>query len=243
MRRITLPALVLPLFALLTACASPTPTPEPTATPMPTATPTASLTPEPTASSTPEPTATVAPTATATVAPTETVAATAAAQIAADAKPAGGAKPLVVEFTDFHYECRKRCNSNFFGENFWAYRSFQVLMKVQNASRDLTLAGGSTEREGWAPTRWILTDGTREWVDEYAWQWDISNHHLMRRPDLAPGAQSEWTWMAWPVPYGAWVKSIEYVDQWGNLYRQDLPKPEIGQMNFEECGEPREGSC
>lgn len=244
MKRLPLLALVV----LLAACSPPqTPTPEPTATaeptlaPVPTSTLAPTLTAAPTAS--PEPTDTAEPTVAPTPVATTSEASAVEGATAAPDRDRGAAKPLVVTFTDLHYECQKNCNANYFGESFWSYRSFQTLMKVENVSSDLTLAGGSNEREGWAPTRWILTDGSREWVDEYAWQWGRGGQDLFQRPDLPPGAKSEWTWMAQPIPYGAWVKAVEYVDPWGNLYRQDFAKPEPGQFNYVDCGEPREGGC
>ena len=229
---------LLPLIAALAACGpSATPTLEPTSTPLPTMTPTA----YPTIS--PIPTATAEPTITPVWTTPSSGVDSQLSMVPALLPPQEQAKPLKVEFTDLHYECQKSCNSDFFGRNAWSYRSFQVLMKVENVSRDLTLAGGTTEREGWAPTAWILTDGAREWTDDYAWQWAMGPRHLHGRPDLPPGAKSEWTWMAEPVPYGAWVKAVEYVDPWGNVYRQDFPKPDAGQLNYVDCGEPREGDC
>jgi hypothetical protein len=49
--------------------------------------------------------------------------------------------------------------------------------------------------------------------------------------------------MAFPLLYGEWVEAVEYVDEWGNLYRQDFPKPEGGEFNYVDCGDPKEGSC
>ena len=239
---------LLALVVLLVACSpTPTPTPEPTASPEPTLAPVPTstlaptLTAEPTAS--PEPTITVESAAPPTPMAAASGAAGAGGAVAAPTQVRGAAKPLKVEFTDLHYECQKFCNYNFFDEGTWSYRRFQTLMKVENVSADLILTGGLTEREGWAPTRWILTDGAREWVDDYAWQWTQGDKNLYGRPDLPPGAKSEWTWMAQPIPYGAWVKAVEYEDPWGNLYRQDFIKPEPGQFNYVDCGEPREGGC
>lgn len=222
-------------------CAAEAPTSELTVTPPPTETatqapsstpfpPTEMPVPQPSASATDEPT--VVPTITGSVDPRPS-----------QGVAAVGTRPLVVEFTSLHYECQKQCTSNYYGENVWAYRSFQVLMKVRNVSNDLTLAGGMTAREGWVPTRWILTDGDREWTELYSFQWTMGGRNLMRRPDVPPGAEAEWTWLVEPVLYGAWVKAVEYTDQWGNDYRQEFPKPEIGQMNFEDCGEPHDGQC
>ena len=122
-------------------------------------------------------------------------------------------------------------------ETKWAYRSFQVLMVVENVSRDLTLEAP------WMPTKWVLTDGSREWTDDYAWQWVLVGHDPHAQPSLPPGAKAEWTWMAAPVPSGAWVKRVEYHDPWGNLYSQELPSPPGGQVNFVDCGDPQDGTC
>lgn len=157
-------------------------------------------------------------------------------------------KPLEVIFTDLHYECRKKCiGSDVSDAAWWGYRSLQVLMVVTNRSSSLTLKGGYRHWEGWAPTRWIVTNGSATRTMTHSWQWglsvDGSRQQPYRRPDLGPGERGEWTWMAFPLAHDEWVAAVEYVDEWGNLYRQDLGRPEPGQFNYVDCGEPLEGDC
>ena len=232
------------IAAMLTACSpTATPTPEPTATPLPTETPVP-------ATETLEPTDTPAPRSTPadTVTPEPTATEVVELEDEEPGQAATGAKPLNVTFTDLHYECQKKCISSDIEEGvWWGYRNFQTLMVVENLSQDLTLAGGDRHWDGWAPTRWIITDGASHRVEERSWQWvntvSGSRQAPFRRPDLPPGATGEWTWMAFPLLYGEWVEAVEYVDEWGNLYRQDFPKPEGGEFNYVDCGDPKEGSC
>jgi len=76
-----------------------------------------------------------------------------------------------------------------------------------------------------------------------AWLWVHASLKLMRRPDLPPGARAERTWLVEPLALSERVKAVEYEDEWGNLYRQDLPKLEAEELNCADCGEPRTGDC
>lgn len=243
MKRLPLLALVV----LLAACSpTPTPTPEPTATteptlaPVPTSTPAPTLTVAPTAS--PEPTVTAEPTTAPTPVATTGGAAGAGAAVAVVAPR--GARPLRVEFTNTHYECWQTC-LYYDDTPQWGYRSFQSLMVVENVSADRTLEGGRSDdgEQAWEPSRWIITDGAKDWTDTRNWEWRRSEGEFYEVPPVAPGGRAEFTFLAFPIPYGAWVKAVEYVDPWGNLYRQDFAKPEPGQFNYVDCGEPREGGC
>jgi len=201
--------------------------------------PPASSTPQPTAiaTATPpeEPTDTAEPTdvATPTLTPTDVVEPT------ETGVPTRAPRPLNVTFTDLHYECRKTCTQQ--GrpphENRWSYRYLQVLMVVENRSPVLTVP------ENWEPSRWIVTDGERDWDETYFGRWAYEGHDAPIPPALEPGARVEWTFNAIHLSSGAWVRAVEYVDPWGNLYRQELPKPSEGQFNWSDCGEPRDGSC
>jgi len=238
--------------ALLVGCG-----PTATATPPPTPTAEAAATPTLTATAPPSPTATAAPatvtsTATTPPAPSRTPAAAPAATTAAppaegaasgaptaagggSGSPkaiAGDALPLKVTYTNIHYECHKGCMEG----GGWAYRYLQVLMVVENNVPDLTIEAP------WGPSRWIMTDGSREWSETNAWEWTQSGHPPPPQPNVAPGARVEWTWITAPIPSGAWVKAIEFDIGEGYTLRQDLARP--GQeQNYVECGEPREGQC
>ncbi len=242
-------ALLLCVVSLAACSPTATATPVPAATAVPTAT--ATVTAEPTATT--APTDTPAPTDTATTEPAAPPSAAgdtsppagAADQVASGASSQGRGKPLAVEFTDPHYECWQQCLGSV---DVWGYRSLQVLMKVANRADDRTLPGRPVERAddntvGWQPSRWIVTDGSSEWTIDSNFEWTRSEGEFWTIPDVPPGGSAEFTFLAFPVPYGAWVKAVEYEDPWGNLYRQDFPKPEPGQLNYVDCGEPREGKC
>ncbi len=233
-------ALTLALLLTVAGC-RPAPTVPP---PTPTSTPTATATERPTATEDPTATPTVELTATSESTAPATVTATPAAIVGSPtAAPVTRDRPLTVEFTDLHYECNKECWSNYDYRSGWGYRGFQLLMTVTNNSADLTLAGGDHESQGWAPSKWFVTDGRNTHTDEYAWQWTLAERNLMRRPDLGPGASAEWTWLAFPLAAAEWVAAVEYVDPWGNVYRQEFGQPTAGESNYVDCGDPRTGNC
>ncbi len=232
MNRVAVLLVVAALLASCTGPATPTPTPEPTATVTPSATPLPTS--SPSASPTlPPPTATATSRATATAAPAAGLATPGAA---------AAAKPLRVTFADLHYECVKGCE-----DGIWTYRRGQFLMVVENVSESLTLPGGAELREGWRPTRVVVTDGEGERDNVLIGQWiavvNGADQEPWRRPDVGPGSRAEWTFLVVPVRSGEWVRKVEYRDLWGNRYWQEFPRPQDSQFNYVECGDPREGSC
>lgn len=202
-----------------------------TSTAEPTTNPTATVTVELTAAATAtEEPASIPATPTAAAAP---VAASVTARQSSD-------RPLKVSFTNLHYECMRECwqQGRPPHESKWGYYSLQVLMTVENVSPDKTL------NSPWIVSRWTITDGVKTWTDNYAWQWTRGDDGgVFDQPAVPPGGKNEWTWLAFPVPHGAWVSGIEYTDPWGNTYRQGLSKPAFGEYDYQDCGPPFGGGC
>jgi hypothetical protein len=260
--KIPLLVLLILLLSLLTGCgAEPTPTPDAVATqiavekaahatmtaeaptttntPTDTATPTSTNTststpmdtpsPSPTETWTPSPTPTHTPTMTPSMTPTST------ATQKPKPKPTNTPVPdLLVTYRDFHYECA--------GNTEWTqgrppyqtvtgYRRFQTLMVITNQTKDRTL------ESPWMPDRWIVTDGTAEWEETYAWQWgywEWGQVKTWNQPPIGPGATARWTWMCFSLPKGAWVKAAEFT-AWDHTYRFEFPKPNYGDFNYYDC--------
>ncbi len=217
-----------PMTTETTATAAP---PVSTATFEPATNPTATVTAEPTEA----PTATEEPTVMAVS--TATVEASIASPVVASQS---NARPLKVSFTNLNYECERNCMRQ--GrpplQSMWGYYKLQVLMQVENISTDKTLD------PPWMVSRWVITDGAKSWDETYAWQWTRdSGEGFHGQPSIPPGGKGEWTWMGFPIPYGAWVGAIEYKDPWGNTYRQNLAKPAFGEHNYQDCGPPFGGGC
>lgn len=205
-------------YATLTAEA---PTPAPTFTPSPTATPTTTPTPTQTATPTQTPTPTATPTITPTLTPTV------APVVVATSRPAA---ELSVTYRDFHYECqgfKPWTQADPPNQTVQGYRAFQTLMVITNNSKDKTL------EPSWKPNRWILTDGSTEWEETYAWQWTVGDTRYPL-PEIPPGGTASWTYLCYPVPQGAWVKAAEFT-AWGRTYRFDFPKPNYGDFNYYDC--------
>jgi uncharacterized protein YraI len=159
---------------------------------------------------------------------------------AATPAPAAGptqvaAKPeLVVEFINPHYNCE-------FGEytyeivdgaeqKIWAYRSFQIDMFVTNN-------GSEPIAPPWQPTRWIITDGQHEMINDLTWQWVKRNTGAYDQPTIYPGQTAGWTWVAMPVGEYEWVKAVEYYHN-GQIYRQEFDLgPYHNAYNYIKCND------
>jgi uncharacterized protein YraI len=180
---------------------------------------------------TPESAAQTEPTAAITPAPD---AAETAESVAATAPPAG-TRDLVVEFINPHYNCEQG-EYEFEGtpgiaERIWAYRSFQVDMYITNNGTDPIAPT-------WHPTRWIITDGANEMINDQMWQWISRYSGKYEQPTIFPGQMVGWTWIAMPVGPGEWVKAVEYEHN-GQLYRQEFDLGPYGNAyNYINCGQP-----
>jgi len=217
-----------------TASATNTHTPIPTLTPTSTPTATATHTPTHTPTTIPSPTAT--PTATNT--PTETPKPIATSTATETPRPTSTVTPkpdLTVKYREFHYECQKKTwtrGRDPYGD-VWGYQSFQTLMVITNHSKDKTI------EPLWRPARWIVTNGSQEWEETYAWQWVRREGGSVKeypQPPIVPGATQSWTWLCFPIPRGAWVKAAEF-RAWDQSYWFEFPKPEIGDFNYYDCGD------
>jgi hypothetical protein len=206
----------------------PTPTLQPPDTPLPTPTPLPTYTPLPT--HTPLPTYTLPPTDT-PLPPTPLPAPTQRPEPTATEPPL---PELSVTFRDFHYECRlnevwtrgRPPYGDAYGD-----RSFQALMVITNQTADKTL------EPLWRPDRWIVTDGSTEWEETYAWQYGKREGGVVKtypQPPIVPGDTQTWTWVCYPMPRGAWVKAAEFT-AWGQTYRFEFPKPAPGEFNYVNC--------
>lgn len=247
------------LLCLLIGCgASPTPIPDlvstqvaveraaaatltaeaPTATNTPT--PTSTFTPTDIATNTHTPTATWTPTATRTPTATPTDTPTAIPSPTPTPRPTKKPRPtatstpqpeLLVTFQDFHYECQNykpRTQGSPPNQTVQGYRHFQTLMVVTNQTSDKTL------EPPWQPERWIVTDGSTEWEETYAWQWKPITGPRYPQPPIGPGGRASWTWLCYPLPPGAWVKAAEFT-AWGHTYRAEFSKPNYGEYNYYDC--------
>lgn len=154
----------------------------------------------------------------------------------ADPEPAAGARDLVVEFINPHYNCEQGEEQFEFTpgivEKIWAYRSFQVDMYIANNGVDAI-------EPIWSPTRWIITDGVNEMVNDKMWQWISRYTGKYEQPTIYPGQKAGWTWIAMPVGRYEWVKAVEFEHN-GQLYRQEFDLGPYGNAhNYIDCGEPR----
>jgi len=223
-----------------TATATPTATnsPSPTASATNTYTPTPTLTPTATATHTPTTIASPTATPTATHTPTETPKPIATSTATETPRPAPTVTPkpdLTVNYKEFHYECQKKTWTQ--GRDpyadVWGYQSFQTLMVITNHSKDKTV------EPLWRPARWIVTNGSQEWEETYAWQWGLKEGGSVKeypQPPIVPGATQSWTWLCFPIPRGAWVKAAEF-QAWDQSYWFEFPKPEVGDFNYYDCGD------
>lgn len=177
------------------------------------------------------PTPPVAPTDAPVVPPTSSPL---AAEQAAPA--AASVRSLVVEYINPHYECVQGEYSfeatPGLVEYIWAYRSFQVDMYITNL-------GTEPVAPPWSPTRWIITDGVNEMVNDHMWQWISRYSGRYEQPTIYPGQNAGWTWMAMPVGRNEWVKAVEF-EYGGQLYRTEFDLGPYGNAhNYRDCGYER----
>lgn len=146
------------------------------------------------------------------------------------------ARDLVVEYINPHYNCEQG-EYQFEAtpgivEKIWAYRSFQVDMYITNNGREPI-------EPTWSPTRWIITDGANEMVNDRMWQWINRYSGKYAQPTIFPGQKAGWTWIAMPVGPGEWVRAVEYEHN-GQVYRQEFDLGPYGNANnYIDCGQPR----
>jgi len=142
---------------------------------------------------------------------------------------------LEIWFLNMHYECQQR-EWRYTGEDgelhpLWGYRSFQVDMYIKNL-------GQTPVEPPWQPTRWIITDGEREYISDLMWQWVSRRTGFYKQPVIEPGQSAGWTFLAFPIDRHQWVKAVEF--EWnGQLYRQEFDLGPFGNAhNYKDCGDP-----
>ncbi len=143
---------------------------------------------------------------------------------------------LLATFLNPHYNCEQGEyefeETRGIVEKIWAYRSFQVDMYITNN-------GADPIEPTWHPTRWILTNGANEMVNDRMWQWISRYSGKYAQPTIFPGQKAGWTWVVMPVGPGEWVKAVEYAYN-GQLYRQEFDLGPYGNAyNYVDCGQPR----
>lgn len=167
----------------------------------------------------------------------EDIPAVAVPTAAATPQPQVSASPpasdLKVDFINPHYNCQQGESRYRTGELYWGYRKFQIDLYITN--------NGSTPLEPpWEPTRWIITDGTNEYISDLFWQWVYrGDPGLYPQPTIQPGQAAGWTFVAFLTERNQWVKAVEYEHD-GVLFRQEFDLGPYGNAhNYEDCGEPR----
>lgn len=230
-------------------CASASPTPTATATAIPTATPDSVATEEaiaarifatltasaPTATATPSrtlsPSPTLTPTETATPIPaTDTPTPRPQPTVTWTPEPPTPTKApeLVVEWRKLHYECRGGVVWEYGeGNPYGGYRSFQVELSIINNS-------SLPVEPYWRPSHWTITDGVNVRQDDKAWIWIVGGKRY-EQPIIQPGASATWTFMAYPLNKGEWVKAAEF--EWGgHTYRAEFDLGPYGDAhNYVNC--------
>jgi len=143
-------------------------------------------------------------------------------------------KELQVTFINMHYECQRRIwefeAKKGIVERVWGYRSFQVDMYITNNS-------DKPVEPPWRPRRWIITDGRQEYISDLMWQWVHKRTGAYKQPPIYPGQTAGWTFMAFPLDAGQWVKAAEF--EWnGQVYRQEFDLGPVGNSyNYIDCGD------
>lgn len=152
--------------------------------------------------------------------------------------PAGG-RELDVQFVNGAYQCvQSAMNFDTFGgtpDKPWVYRSFQVDMQVQNLNTAPILPG-------YAPTRWIITDGATDRVTTLSWQRSGRGPAADHQRILYYEDMDSDTWYMVALAREEWVKAVEF--EWnGQLYHQDFDLGPAGNgFNYKDCGEDRSQS-
>jgi len=88
----------------------------------------------------------------------------------------------------------------------------------------------------WAPSAWIITDGTQEATLTVMWEWGKGTE-LYKKPPILPGETQGWTFLAYPIDKGWWVKAIEWTSKLTGTHRYELPKPNMSlrEFNYVDC--------
>ena len=208
-----------------TPTAVPTDTPVPTSTAKPTDTPTPTAVPTSTYTVTPEPTSTPSPTPTAT----NTFTPTPMPATPSRTPTPTPAPELVVEFRNLHYECQygRILHAYSLDQDVSGYRSFQADLFIENLSQ-------SPVTPPWRPARWIVTNGVDEHEITQYWVW-VSRNGYHEQPVIEPGGVAGWTFLAYPLQEGEWVKAAEF--EWnGVTYRREFDLGEFGDAhNYVAC--------
>ena len=160
--------------------------------------------------------------------------------VAANLPPApAGARDLDVQFVNGAYQCVQSAMSfDTFGgtpDKPWVYRSFQVDMQVQNLNTAPILPG-------YAPTRWIITDGVNDFVTTISWQRAGRGPAADHQRILYYEDMDSDTWYMVALTRDQWVKAVEF-DWNGQVYRTDFDLgPAQNGYNYKDCGEDRSQS-
>jgi hypothetical protein len=69
------------------------------------------------------------------------------------------------------------------------------------------------------------------------WQWISTKTGFYEQPTIQPGASAGWTYLAYPLQEGEWVKAAEF--EWnGVTYREEFDLGEFGDAhNYVVCGQ------
>jgi len=143
--------------------------------------------------------------------------------------PKSAPRTLQVSFQNPHYECQQRE----WGSNppIWGYRSFQVDMYIKNN-------GTEPVEPPWRPSRWIITDGQNDYVNDIIWQWVSRRTGFYKQPIIHPGESAGWTFLCFPIERNQWVKAVEF-DYKGQHYHQTFDLgPYNNNYNYQDCGNP-----
>jgi hypothetical protein len=90
----------------------------------------------------------------------------------------------------------------------------------------------------WRPSRWIITDGQNDYVNDIMWQWVSRRTGFYKQPTINPGESAGWTFLCFPIERDQWVKAVEF-DYKGQHYRQTFDLgPYNNNYNYQDCGNP-----
>ena len=149
-----------------------------------------------------------------------------------------GARDLEVTFSSPWYACHQSSTlfATPFGEEIlqWVYRSFRVTMTIRNLNTAPLLPI-------YKPTRWILTDGSSEFVETVSWVEPGLRYPAERQRILYYDDSSlPETWYLLTLRRDQWVRAVEF--EWnGEVYRTEFSLEEArAHQNYKDCGAPRD---